>query len=150
MEEINNLDQRLNLKIDDFEYESHFAQKYSVTKLKSYLCMLKDFNLGYHMFYDEPGINKNDFEDDMCDCRNDNNMYNCKINTNTDCCSFGKWNYRRVLEKYPKIKKFIEILAKKLQHVNSARLKLEEKTLNIFYNDLKNIDQLVIYNKIGS
>ncbi len=67
----------------------------------------------------------------------------------TDCCSYGKWNYKYALDKYPKMKKFIEVLVNKLNHVNSARLKLEEKTLNIFYNDLKNMDHLVIIINIG-
>jgi hypothetical protein len=66
-----------------------------------------------------------------------------------DCCSYGKWNYKYVLDKYPKIRKFIEVLVNKLNHVNSARLKLEEKTLNIFYNDLKNMDHLVNIINIG-
>ncbi len=65
------------------------------------------------------------------------------IVSNIDCPSCGKWNYKHVLYSYPKVKKFIEILVNKLNHVNSARLKLEEKTLNIFYNDLKNMDHLV-------
>jgi hypothetical protein len=68
---------------------------------------------------------------------------------NIDCCSYGKWNYKYVLDKYPKVKKFIEVLVNKLNHVNGARLKLEEKTLNIFYNDLKNMDHLVYSDNIG-
>jgi hypothetical protein len=41
------------------------------------------------------------------------------------------------------MKRFIDTLATRLNYEAKARLKLEEKTLNIFYNDLKNIDHLV-------
>jgi hypothetical protein len=58
-------------------------------------------------------------------------------------CDEEKWNYKKLLSENPKIKKFIEILGDRLQYEVKARLKLEEKTLNIFYNDLKNIDNLV-------
>jgi hypothetical protein len=79
MDEINNLDNRMNLKNDDYQYESHFSKKYSVDKLKSYINMLKDFGLGYHMFYDEPGLDMKDFQDDVCECRTNSDIYNCKI-----------------------------------------------------------------------
>jgi hypothetical protein len=53
------------------------------------------------------------------------------------------WNYKKLFLDNPKMERFVDILANRLQHEVKARLKLEEKTLNIFYNDLKNIDQLV-------
>jgi hypothetical protein len=80
LEEINNLDNRMNLKVDDYQYESNFQKKYNVDKLKSYIEMLKEFNLGHHMFYDEPGLNMKEFQDDVCECRTNSDIYNCKKN----------------------------------------------------------------------
>ena len=51
-------------------------------------------------------------------------------------------NYVEILEKYPGLKKFIGFLSEKYKNEKEYRLKLEEKTVEIFTNDMKTINNL--------
>ena len=51
-------------------------------------------------------------------------------------------NYEEVFNNYPKLKKFIQILAKKYKNEKEYRMRLEEKTIEIFMNDIKRINYL--------
>ena len=51
-------------------------------------------------------------------------------------------NYEEVLNNYPRLRKFIQILAKKYKNEKEYRMRLEEKTIEIFSNDLKKINCL--------
>jgi hypothetical protein len=121
--------------LGDFNSEEKFVQKYHVSRLKSYALLLKDIGLDPSTFYDDLIFSNKDLEDDIC--------YDCTSAPLDHKCLEGKWNYALILRKHPKLKNFILLMAKKLLYDNRARLKLEEKTLKIFSNDLKAIDQLV-------
>jgi hypothetical protein len=120
--------------MSDFNTEEKFVHKYSVPRLKSYALLLKDIGLDCCTFYDDLIISNKELEDDIC--------YECPNVEHK--CGDARWNYAVILRKYPKLKNFILLMAKKLLYDNRSRLKLEEKTLKIFSNDLKAIDQLVI------
>ena len=51
-------------------------------------------------------------------------------------------NYEEVINKYPMLKKFIQILIKKYKNEKEYRMRLEEKTIEIFTNDIKRINYL--------
>jgi hypothetical protein len=51
-------------------------------------------------------------------------------------------NYEEVMNKYPMIKKFIQILINKYKKEKDYRIRLEEKTIEIFTNDIKRINYL--------
>jgi hypothetical protein len=137
MDEINSLDEKMSFKADEFQYEPHFCRTSKVDEYKSYLELLKDFNLDPNLFYDDQAL-RNNFENDLCECVYDKNLEH-------DECEEGKWNPQKFLSGNTKMKNFVNILSNRLQHEVRARLKLEEKTLNIFYNDLKNLDNMVIF-----
>ena len=52
------------------------------------------------------------------------------------------FNYEKAFNEYPQIKKFIELLVKKYKNEKEYRTRLEEKTVEIFTNDMKTIDIL--------
>ena len=52
------------------------------------------------------------------------------------------FNYEKVFNEYPQIKKFIELLVKKYKNEKEYRTRLEEKTVEIFTNDMKTINIL--------
>ena len=51
-------------------------------------------------------------------------------------------NYEEIMIKYPMLKKFIQILIKKYKNEKEYRMRLEEKTIEIFTNDIKRINYL--------
>ena len=51
-------------------------------------------------------------------------------------------NYVEILEKYPGLTKFIGFLSDKYKREKEYRIKLEEKTVEIFTNDMKTINNL--------
>ena len=51
-------------------------------------------------------------------------------------------DYDAIFSKYPQIKSFIQLIANRLNKECESRLVLEEKTLQIFTNDIKTIDNL--------
>ena len=51
-------------------------------------------------------------------------------------------NYDEMLNNYPVLKKFIQMLAKKYKNEKEYRIRLEEKTIEIFMNDIKRINYL--------
>ena len=52
------------------------------------------------------------------------------------------FNYEKAFNEYPQIKKFIELLVKKYKNEKEYRTRLEEKTVEIFTNDMKTINIL--------
>ena len=52
------------------------------------------------------------------------------------------FNYEKAFNEYPQIKKFIELLVKKYKNEKEYRTILEEKTVEIFTNDMKTINIL--------
>ena len=56
------------------------------------------------------------------------------------------FNYEKAFSDYPQIKKFIEILIEKYKNEREYRTRLEEKTVEIFTNDMKTIN--ILENKI--
>ena len=70
------------------------------------------------------GLNKDIFEGENMNDENDNN------------------NYIEIFSRYPSIKKFIQILIKKYKNEKEYRMRLEEKTIEIFTNDIKKINYL--------
>ena len=51
-------------------------------------------------------------------------------------------NYFEIINKNPILKKFIQILIKKYKNEKEYRIRLEEKTIEIFTNDIKRINIL--------
>lgn len=51
-------------------------------------------------------------------------------------------DYDMIFTKYPQLKSFIQIIADRFNKECTSRLQLEEKTLKIFSNDIKTIDNL--------
>ena len=51
-------------------------------------------------------------------------------------------NYIDILNKYPNLRKFIDVLANKYKNEKKYRIRLEEKTVEIFTNDMKTINIL--------
>ena len=51
-------------------------------------------------------------------------------------------NYNDIFSKYPQLKQFIQILVKKYNNEKEYRIRLEEKTVEIFTNDMKTINIL--------
>ena len=52
------------------------------------------------------------------------------------------FNYEKAFLEYPLLKKFIEILVEKYKKEKEYRTRLEEKTVEIFTNDMKTINIL--------
>ena len=52
------------------------------------------------------------------------------------------FNYEKAFKEYPQMKKFIELLVKRYKNEKEYRTRLEEKTVEIFTNDMKTIDIL--------
>ena len=52
------------------------------------------------------------------------------------------FNYEKAFNEYPQIKKFIELLVEKYKKEKEYRTRLEEKTVEIFTNDMKTINIL--------
>ena len=52
------------------------------------------------------------------------------------------FNYEKAFNEYPQIKKFIEILVEKYKNEKDYRTRLEEKTVEIFTNDMRTINTL--------
>jgi hypothetical protein len=134
--------------------EKTFSQKYKIPKLKSFVLILKEFGLDISTFYDS--LNSlNELEDDICEeCfssiakKESKEILDKRILSKLkykflDKCKDNKWNYKKAFEIFPQLRTFIDLFAKKLNHENKTRLKLEEKTLKLLSNDLKAIDNLV-------
>ena len=51
-------------------------------------------------------------------------------------------DYKEIFSKYPQLKEFIQILVKKYNNEKEYRIRLEEKTVEIFSNDMKTINTL--------
>ena len=51
-------------------------------------------------------------------------------------------DYKEIFNKYPQLKQFIQILVKKYNNEKEYRIRLEEKTVEIFSNDMKTINTL--------
>ena len=51
-------------------------------------------------------------------------------------------NYNEIFSKYPQLKQFVQILVKKYNNEKEYRIRLEEKTVEIFTNDMKTINIL--------
>ena len=51
-------------------------------------------------------------------------------------------DYKEIFNKYPQLKEFIQILVKKYNNEKEYRIRLEEKTVEIFSNDMKTINTL--------
>jgi hypothetical protein len=51
-------------------------------------------------------------------------------------------NYEEIFNKYPQLKEFIQILIDKYNNEKEYRIRLEEKTIEIFTNDMKTINNL--------
>ena len=66
-----------------------------------------------------------------------NEQINGKINEN-----LIEDNYEKIFENNPQLKYFINVLCEKLKEEKDYREKLEEKTMEIFNNDIKTIDIL--------
>ena len=52
------------------------------------------------------------------------------------------YNYEEIFNSYPILKKFIQMLVKKYKNEKEYRKRLEEKTIEIFMNDIKRINYL--------
>ena len=50
--------------------------------------------------------------------------------------------YKEIFEKYPQLKKFIQILVNNYKNEKEYRKRLEEKTIEIFSNDMKTVNTL--------
>ena len=103
-------------------------QKYFGQKLDN---IIKKYNK-----QNETNINKNDQLLNMFDLNKDflegEDIYDENDNN----------NYEEVLNNYPRLKKFIQVLSKKYKNEKEYRMRLEEKTIEIFTNDLKKINYL--------
>ena len=51
-------------------------------------------------------------------------------------------NYNEIFSKYPQLKQFVQILVKKYNNEKEYRIRLEEKTVEIFTNDMETINIL--------
>lgn len=86
-------------------------------------------------------VNKSEsLVDDLCKCTGlgDYDLHRCIEN---------RWDPLRLLSNHPQIMSILDSLAKRLKYEMESRLKLEEKTVRIFINDLKNIELLENKNK---
>ena len=86
-------------------------------KYKSFLKLFKQFGLNRNLFCEKK--DDSEFIDDT-----------------------EEIDYDIVFAKYPQIKSFIQLISNRLNKECESRLVLEEKTLQIFTNDIKTIDNL--------
>lgn len=86
-------------------------------KYKSFLKLFKQFGLNKNLFCEKK--DESEFIDDT-----------------------EEIDYENVFAKYPQIKSFIQLISNRLNKECESRLVLEEKTLQIFTNDIKTIDNL--------
>ena len=90
---------------------------------KSHLTLCKMFNINKHLIFN----NINDI--------NDSNNTNIYDDTN-------EINYDFIFSQYPQLKSFITLISNRLNQERQSRLSLEEKTLQLFSNDIKAINTL--------
>ena len=90
---------------------------------KSHLTLCKMFNINKHLIFN----NMNDI--------NDSNNTNIYDDTN-------EINYDFIFSQYPQLKSFITLISNRLNQERQSRLSLEEKTLQLFSNDIKAINTL--------
>lgn len=96
---------------------SQFSSNTNNCKVKSFFKLFKFFGLNKNLFCEKK--DESDFMEDV-----------------------EEIDYDAIFSKYPQIKSFIQLIANRLNKECESRLVLEEKTLQIFTNDIKTIDNL--------
>ena len=111
---------KIKISINNNEKDNYFNKLNLVNKL------FKIFNLE-----DMPSLNKDNF------------ILKEECNSNMDEKEIEQENnYDKIFIENPQLKNFIKELCKKLKEEKVYREKLEEKTIQIFNNDIKTIDML--------
>ena len=108
-----------NLNIEQKKQSNslQFSSNTNNCKVKSFFKLFKLFGLNKNLFCEKK--DESDFMEDV-----------------------EEIDYDVIFSKYPQIKSFIQLIANRLNKECESRLVLEEKTLQIFTNDIKTIDNL--------
>ena len=101
----------------------NIIQKYNQNQNNNMNLPSSSNNINFQLL-DIFGLDKSIFEGENISDFNDNN------------------DYIEIFNKYPKLKNFIKLLTKKYKNEKEYRTRLEEKTIDIFTNDMKRINFL--------
>ena len=101
----------------------NIIQKYNQNQNNNINSSIFSNNINFQLL-DIFGLDKSIFEGENISDFNDNN------------------DYIEIFNKYPKLKNFIKLLIKKYKNEKEYRTRLEEKTIDIFANDMKRINFL--------
>ena len=136
----NNINNNLNLIKSENPSEKNFFEKNLDDKVKK---QNKDYdinNTNKNYLYPLPKKVSNKFEQLLDFFNLDKNLFTGDNNAFLD--NDESFNYEKAFNEYPQIKKFIEILVDKYKKEKEYRTRLEEKTVEIFTNDMKTINIL--------
>ena len=138
-EQYNKIDLKLDkdeLNLNDIKSNEKYLEQKLENIIQNNTNNNKNNNINQSIFSNNKNINK--FEQLLKVFNLDKNIFN-EENLNEE---YEDVNYIDILNEYPNLRKFIDVLANKYRNEKEYRKRLEEKTVEIFANDMKTINIL--------
>ena len=138
-EQYNKIDLKLDkdeLNLNDIKSNEQYLDQKLENIIQNNTNNNKNNNINQSIFSNNKNINK--FEQLLKVFNLDKSIFNDE-NLNEE---YEDVNYIDILNEYPNLRKFIDVLANKYRNEKEYRKRLEEKTVEIFANDMKTINIL--------
>jgi len=138
-EQYNKIDLKLDkdeLNLNDIKSNEQYLDQKLENIIQNNTNNNKNNNINQSIFSNNKNINK--FEQLLKVFNLDKTIFN-EENLNEE---YEDVNYIDILNEYPNLRKFIDVLANKYRNEKEYRKRLEEKTVEIFANDMKTINIL--------